>query len=189
MATDELEKYLEAGAESQRLDFKQSCPWDVNKYAKDILAMSNVQDGGIIIIGVIEKPDNSYERQGIDISHKSTYKKDQMMDQMASFADPHVDFNFEITKDNAGLEYGIITVNPFIEIPVICRKQSSDTQVGVVYYRNRNGRPQSAKVSSPYDMRDILNRAAVKLMQQYRAVGLSVTSSAEEQLKNELGDL
>jgi hypothetical protein len=42
---------LEAQAESQTLEFKAACNWDISRMAKDILALSNVQDGGVIIIG------------------------------------------------------------------------------------------------------------------------------------------
>ncbi len=171
MRVDDLEKLLEVGIESQTLDYKVSCAWEVEKFAKDLMAMANVVDGGIIVIGVEENGDGTYKRKGILPEHKSTYKRDIMKDQMRSFADPHVDFMVDFTKDKTGLEYVVITVSPFQEIPVLCVKSSRETKIGL-YYRNRDGRPQSGIVSNSYDLRDVLDRAAVKLMQRNKKLGL-----------------
>lgn len=173
MTTEELEKILEAGTETQVLDFKESHPWSAVKFAKDILAMTNVQEGGTIVVGVVEKPDNSFERQGILPQHKSTYNKDVMKDQIASYADPHVDFFLDFPKDKQGKEYVVITIQPFQEIPVICKRdRGTDLKEGGIYYRNRNKRAQSSLVSTSNDMRDIIERAAVKSMQRWKTIGL-----------------
>ncbi len=189
MTTKDLEIYLEAGEETQRVDYKASCMWDVHKFAKDILALTNVQYGGVIIIGVDENQDGTFTRTGIYLAHKSSYKRDEMMDQMSSYADPHVNFSLEAVADSSGIEYLVITVQPFQEIPVICRKNGPDATEAGVYYRNRNKRPQSALVSSSYDMRDIINRAAVILMRQAQEQGFTVNKSTKDKLKKELGEL
>jgi predicted HTH transcriptional regulator len=189
MTTEDLETYLEAGEETQRIDYKGSCEWDVHKFAKDILALTNVQYGGLIIIGVDENQDGSFTRTGIEPAHKLTYKRDEMMDQMSAYADPHVNFSVDIVSDSSKIEYLVITVQPFQEVPVICRKNGPDAKEAGVYYRNRNKRPQSALVSSSYDMRDIINRAAVILMKQSQEQGFTVEASTKEKLKEELGEL
>lgn len=189
MKTEDLEEYLEAGEETQRVDYKSSCVWNVHKFAKDILAMTNVQYGGVIIIGVDERKDGTYKRSSIKLEHKKTYKRDEMMDQMTSYADPHVNFSIEFVKDSNGLEFGIIVVQPFLEIPVICRKNGSEAKEAGIYYRNRNKRPQSALVSNSFDMRDIINRAAIILMKQAREQGFTVTNPIKAKLKGELGGL
>lgn len=173
MTTNEIEQLLEGGTETQRIDFKESCAWDVEKFAKDFLAFSNVRDGGYIIIGVneLESPQR-FERAGISGKDRNSYKIDTMRDQMTAYADPHVNFNVDFPKDKSGTEYAVIHVFEFEEIPVICRKDGRDTKRAIVYYRNRDRRWESAAVSNSYDMRDIVERSAVKLERRHAALGL-----------------
>ena len=185
MTTEELEAKIEGGAETQTLDIKVACDWSAESMAKDILAMSNVQDGGYIIIGI---EDSTFVRQGITATQKATYNLDTMRDQIAPFADPHVVFTLDFPHDSNGLEYAVIRVLPFDEIPVICIKSSRDTTRGVVYYRNTNGRVQSAPVSNSYDMRDIITNATVKMMQRMTEKGFTVQGrpSIQEQTRRAL---
>lgn len=198
MNTDDLEKLLEAGTETPQLDFKESCPWDVKTFAKDILAMSNMQDGGTLVIGVEEKSGGIFERQGISATDKPKYKRDEMKDQIAAYADPHVDFTVHFPKDKSGLDYVVIKVDPFKEIPVICRKNGADVKEGGIYYRNRNRRIESALVSNSFDMRDIIERAALKMRARAKSLGYTLPSLddtdmfmkvLEDRLKKERGDL
>lgn len=59
--------------------------WDVKALVKHILAMANVRDGGVILIGVGDK---TSERQGVTDKQRSTYDLDTMRDQLAKYADP-----------------------------------------------------------------------------------------------------
>lgn len=198
MITDDLEILLETGTETQQLDYKESCLWDVKTFVKDILAMSNVQDGGKLIIGVKEVKKETFERQGVTAEHKSTYKRDEMKDQMAAYADPHVDFSVFFPKDKQGLEYVVIKIEPFQEIPVICKRNGHEVKEGGVYYRNRNRRVESALVSNSYDMRDIIERAVIKMRLRKKELGYPlpaaddsdiVIKTMQERLKKERGDL
>lgn len=71
MDTADLEALLEAGAESQKVDFKQSCSWNAQSFAKDILAFSNLRGGGYIIIG-LKEVDGNYQREGVSAEHAAT---------------------------------------------------------------------------------------------------------------------
>jgi predicted HTH transcriptional regulator len=184
--TDELESRLEGQAETQSLEFKAACSWDVSKLAKDILALSNVQDGGIILIGV---SDSTFSRQGVSEEQKASFKVDIMRDQMASYADPHVNFTVQFPVDRYGKEYIAIRVSQFDQIPVICRRDSNDTRAGTVYFRNRNRRVESAAVSNSYDMRDIIQLATVRMMQSLRQAGFEVNSPHDDRFDEELGGL
>ena len=186
MTTEELEEKLEAGVETQTLDFKRAIDWNADCLVKDILALSNVQDGGYVIIGV---DDGTFQRQGVSVQQKETYKIDIMKDQMAAFADPHVNFTVDFPQDRNGLIYVVIKVFPFEEIPVICRKNGKDAKVGVLYYRNKNRRVESAAISNSYDMRGVIELAAIKMMQRKVEIGFIIKGSVKQKLDEELNGL
>lgn len=118
MTTEELEEKLEGGTETQTIEFKEACEWDEKIFAKDILVLSNVQDGGYIIIGVKELNNGTFEREGISATQKASYKIDEMKDQLTKYADPHVNFIVNFPKDRNGKEYAVIRVFQFEEVPV-----------------------------------------------------------------------
>ncbi len=187
MTTEEFESLIEGGVETPTLDIKAACDWDAASMAKDILAMSNVQDGGVIIIGI---EDGTFARQGITAAQKITYDIDIMRDQVAPFADPRAIFTLDFARDDAGLEYAVIRVAPFDDVPVICARNGRHLQEGIVYYRNTDGRVQSAAVSNAYDMRDIITNAAAKMMRRLGAQGFTLQNEpdAAERTRQALND-
>lgn len=188
MTIEELEQLLEGGAETQRVDFKESCNWDVAKFAKDVLAFSNVKDGGYIILGVKEMGDH-FEQAGVIMEHKNTFIIDIMKDQLSAFADPSVDFKVEFPRNKNNKLFIVIKISEFREIPVICKKDSADTRAGTIYYRNSNRRIESAPISNSYDMRDVIRLATLKMMQHEKELGVKVEKSVKGKLNDELEGL
>jgi len=159
--------------------------WDRNVFVKDILAMANVIDGGRIVVGV---EDGTYQRQGLTEEQLATYQGEAMRDAMAPFADPRVVFRVETVSDLAGRRYVIIDVSPFDDVPVICRRDGADVHAGVIYFRSRTRRPQSAAVATSADMRDIVERAAALSARRLRRLGF-VPDSGGPDYDTELGGL
>lgn len=189
MNTSELEDLLEGGTETQTLDFKAACVWDTNVFAKHILALTNVRDGGYIVVGVEEGKGKPFVRQGMSVVQRDSYQIDEMRDQMTQFADPHVNFTVSFPEDSDGKKYVVIRVLPFDEVPVICRKNSAKTKQGCIYYRNRDRRAESAPVSNSFDMREILMDATVKMMQRMKERGFEVVPADKQKLDEELDGL
>ncbi len=189
MNSKELERILEGGVETQRVDFKAPIEWNVLTFVKHILALSNVQDGGFLVVGVEQDATGHFVRKGMTPDQKASYVVDEMRDQMSPFADPHVNFRVDCVKDGGGLEYEVIEVLPSDEVPVICCKESAKTHLGSIYYRNRDRRVESAPISNSHDMRDVVERAAIRLMRRLQGLGLSVEPGARKTLDDELEGL
>ncbi len=186
MDTEALETLLAGAEETDSLEFKGAMPWDRNTLAKDILALANVIDGGRIIVGV---EDETFQRQGLTEEQAQTYNIDQMRDGIAPFADPRVVFRCEIVSDRAGRRYAVIDVSPFEDVPVICKRNGADVHAGTVYFRSRSRRPQSARVDSSSDMRDIIERAAALSTRRLRRIGFIPEQQPDDELDAELGGL
>ncbi len=188
MDTDELEALLQGGRETPSLDFKGPCDWSVAGLIKDFLAMANVQDGGRIVVGVEDKTN---KRIGVSAAQRSTYEIDKMKDQVAPYADPFVEFEVEFVADSAGLQFVVITVFPFSEMPVVCSRDNGDVHAGRIYYRPQAGRAQSAPVRSSNDLRTILETAIARRLANLQQIGLvpNVEETAEAAFDMELGDL
>ena len=80
--------------ESRAVDFKQSIKWEGYriKFAETIMAMSNLRDGGIVIIGVSEENGN-WKLKGIADEDLTTYDPDDMIDFVNKYASPVVNFD------------------------------------------------------------------------------------------------
>lgn len=188
MNTEELELLLEAQTERPNLDFKQDCSWEVTRFAKHLLAMSNLKDGGYIIIGV---ENTNFQRQGVSQKNLDTFKIDIMRDQMTKYADPFVDFEVYKPKGKDKKDYVAMRILPFKEIPVICRKDDNNAglKAGVIYYRNSNRRIESAPISNSNDMKDLIQLATIKMMKNMNELGLTIESDDKEKLDQELQGL
>jgi len=160
MTTDEFEGLIEGASESASLDLKAAMTWSVGSLIKDILAMTNIQDGGRIVVGV----NDDLTRVGLTDDQLASFDEEVMKDQVAEYADPYVLFNVRQAMDRDGLKYIVINISEFDETPVICRKGGADVKRGEVYYRSRSGRPASAHITREHDMRNVLDRAVIKLM-------------------------
>src|SRR5690349_4797557 len=78
---------LELCQESQGVEFKESAPWDALKVklTRTSMAMANLRDGGITIVGVSQRGD-SWELTGIDPTHLASYDVDVIINHVNSFA-------------------------------------------------------------------------------------------------------
>ncbi|HTN39057.1 MAG TPA: ATP-binding protein [Arachidicoccus sp.] len=186
MSTEELERLIEGQSEHPGLDFKRDCSWDVKRLAKDILAMSNIRDGGMIVIGV-EEFNNEFIGKGVSNENLKTFVIDEMKDQLLKYADPYVEFSVKFPRDRGGRQYVVIKIFPFKEVPVICKRDlDKELRASTIYYRNTNRRVESAAISNFNDLREIIELAAIRLMQRRQNFGYSVPENDFERYKSEL---
>lgn len=193
--------------ESRRQELKSSISWKDSvqrfKITKTILAMPNIPDGGRIIIGV-EDNKGIYEPKGMIESDFQSFNQDDVCDHMGKYADPFVTLLLQKVTDGTK-RFIVISIEEFEEKPVICKKDYSvedekgkkfSLRKGDICTRAIGTKPQSTKVTSHTDLRDIFDLAITKgvrkFLRQEREVGLSPNTLAgitdegkfDEQLKD-----
>ncbi len=186
---------IEQGYETRNVEYKGSMTWEraKPKVAKAILALSNVTDGGWLIFG-IEKKNNHYESVGLSPGAEQWFNYDQISAYAATFADPYVDFEVEVVLHN-DKKFGIIKVNDFPELPVICKKGTDEgLSNGKMYTRSRRMN-ETTEVNNSNDMREIVDLAMRKRFQKTISIvspdGLietSQTSSDQDKFDSEAAD-
>ncbi len=165
--------------EGRAVDFKRSVMWNELKQGipKDILAMSNLRDGGIIIIGV-EESDNKWKRTGMTDEQLNTYDPDDMIDHVNKYASPSMTFNVVKHTDNEGLKYLVIRAHEFEEKPFVCKRNfAGELREGAFYIRPL-GKAESREVKIAEEMHDLLELSVEKrtrnFMRQIQRVGIDL---------------
>ena len=151
--------------EAPDIEFKESASWDALKWKiiKTALAMGNLRDGGILIVGVAERTGQE-QRTGIGETDLATYVPDNIADQFGSFISPGIDFTL-VQVPYRDKDYLSFEFQEFREIPLVCKQNGPDGEglvAGAVYVRPREGRPRSTKVTDAAQMRELLDLAADK---------------------------
>jgi predicted HTH transcriptional regulator len=166
VADDDFEVILGRG-ETRTVEYKSAGSANdgqlLAQVTKAILAMSNLRDGGLVVIGVSEGASNVLVRTGVTTVDLSTWKaRDTIRDRVAVYADPSVAFRVEERQHRDGCTYVLIEVDEFDISPVICRKAyGSVLAEGAIYVRSRR-KPESVPVRTAADMRDVMELAVEK---------------------------
>lgn len=152
------------------------------KITKAILAMSNIKDGGVIIVGMKELEDKAFSPVGLSDADASTFTHDDIASCVKDYADPYAEFTVRpITCD--GKRFVCIQVKEFDESPVICKRHGRDLEKGTIYTRPRT-KNESAPVSSYAEMREILDvatdKAVRKQWSRLPCAGLMPTAPSED---------
>ncbi len=159
------------GREERNLEYKQSISWDTPetkaKLTKSVLAMSNLRDGGLIIIGVSRQPDDSYKAEGMMKSDFDSFVQDNIAAHMNEFADPYVDVTLVKHQLDDGRLFCILEVAEFGELPVVCKKDGlGKLRRGATYIRSRRMN-ETVEVPSQVEMREILDVATEKRIRAF----------------------
>ena len=160
-------------SETRWVDFKQDEPWEVlkMKIVRAALAMSNLRDGGILVVGVAESG-TTWKPTGISAAHLKTYDPDEIADVINKYASPAIEVTIALVRID-GKDFLVFEFEEFAEYPVICQRANDDEGLrrGAMYHRPR-GRPRSEAVASEADMREILDLAGIKIARRFVEQGL-----------------
>lgn len=195
MNCEEFYQLIEAGKENRRLEFKGSGAWsDSNfreKIIRSVLAMSNIKDGGDIVIGVTQTQEK-INLDGMKDGDFASFSEETVKDKVSNYTDPNVDFDLEkVTCDKK--KFIVIRVREFEEVPIICKKSGSELKEGAIYVRTKHKRPQSVPIPDSNHMREMVNHAIekkfLKKKKQLSRWGYEPAVSDEEKFKDQLKDL
>lgn len=161
-----IDAALQLLKENSAVDFKQSIKWDDYKikFTETIMAMSNLRDGGIVILGVSEENDN-WQLEGIKDEDLATYDTDNMIDFVNKYASPPVNFDVVLHKvDN--IQFLTINIHEFESEPVICKRDyNKGLRKGFIYIRPI-GKPETRPIKNAEEMRELLDIAVEKKMRR-----------------------
>lgn len=183
---------LDTCVESQSVEFKESASWKELEFKviRTALAMANLRDGGLLVIGVGERG-AEWDLSGISDEHLATFQVDDVVDAINRFASPPVSATIVTVKDRNGRRFLAIQVHEFADAPIVCRRDGSGLRQGAVYVRPP-GFSQTTEVRSAEQMHDLLELAAEKrarrILETARRIGLE-PSPARRPFDEELGGL
>lgn len=196
MSSDWLLDLVKHGREERNLELKSSMAWtdpDVRgKVCRTLMALSNIRDGGALVLGVVEGPSGTFTESGMQSAHSDTFTQDGVAAVVAEYAAPFVDFTLSIIEDE-GKDFVVFEVREFAEVPIVCRKDGLNSlRRGALYTRTRR-MYESAECSSEADTREIWDLAVDKGVRQFigraEAVGMAPGPGDVAEFENERGDL
>lgn len=195
------EQLLQIKTEGKNLDYKQGLNWatcsndERAEIVKDILSMSNVQDGGRIIFGV---RDNDFELVGVSVEEFDSFDQTKVNDFLHKYTDPK--FTCYVYKHSIqGKQVVVIDVPEFPETPIICKQDANSSkdnklilQKGQIYLRTEKG--TSEAISSAQEMRELLGRSVAKrgdellgnIERLIKGRPLKATEDADEKYREEI---
>lgn len=158
---NEILELILHGREERNLEYKSGENWrDIKlKIIKTILAMSNIRDGGTIVIGVSQSGD-SFLPSDVSSTDLDSYSQDIITANVNAFADPYSEVIVKKVP-HEGKIFVVIQVEEFSELPVICKKDGDGLRKGAIYTRPRRIH-ETAEIPSQTEARELLDIAAEK---------------------------
>lgn len=168
-SNDDLTTYIKYGKEERFLEYKAPMNWkDLQtkvSIAKAIMAMSNLKEGGVIVIGVREREKNVWVPEGLSSEDLASFNQDDIATYVNDKVLPFAQLSLSRVKLGS-MDFVILRVQEFDETPLIVTKQAvlngkSVLTPGEIYYRSRR-KNESAPIASEEDMRELLGLAIHK---------------------------
>lgn len=161
----ELQKIIDHRAETANVDFKLSLDWSQKsderlEIVKDMLAMANTRDGGMLIFGVSDAGD----KVGVPPEHLKSFDQTSFNDFLHKYTDPRFSAHLSFPKVD-GTQLVVVEVPEFSEDPILCKDNAGSSkdskkmilQGGALYIRTEKA--QSVEVPTSTEMRELLGRA------------------------------
>jgi predicted HTH transcriptional regulator len=170
---------LDTCVESQSVDFKESAEMATLQFKliKTAIAMANLRDGGVIVIGASERGE-TWELTGITDEHLASFEVDELTEAVNRYASPPIAVQLVIVPYRDQTRFLAVQVREFGETPIVCRRDGppgTGLKQGVLYVRPA-GLARSSEVRTAEDMHDLLDLAAEKrarrILETARRIGM-----------------
>lgn len=183
-SSDELTRFIEAAGESANIDAKGPMTWDGGEASagltKDILALANSRDGGVIVVGKDEPEHGKFVLTGLLEPQAATFETTRVATWVNNHCSPPVSLVCHRQEHQSRL-FVVVAVSEFHDVPVICTKdfilpgkpQKFLLRKGAVYVRTANA--ESAPLSSVEEMRQLIGLATTKRADQMLAMFQAMT--------------
>jgi hypothetical protein len=172
-SSGELIRFIEAAGESANIDAKGPMEWDGGEASagltKDLLALANCLDGGVIVVGKEESQPGKFVFVGLSEPQAASFETTKVATWVNNHCSPPVNLVC-YRQEHQTRTFIVIAVSEFHDVPVICTKQyevsSADKspkvllRKGTVYVRTANA--ESAPLSSVEEMRQLIGLATKK---------------------------
>lgn len=188
----DIELYIQHGKEERYLEYKGSMVWTSDdtkvKIAQAMMAMSNLRNGGVIVVGMQEIKRGVWEPDIMTDEQVASFTQDDIAQWVNDYAVPAVQFTVEPFLLDTN-QFVIIKVREFDSVPTICRKPKplggrEALKKGAIYYRS-NSKNESAPISSDEDMRELItlavNKGVAQEIKRLRELGLVPTEAEVQQ--------
>ncbi len=169
---------LESPNESKAVEFKPSVSWPskidqiqnndkVQEIIISILGMSNIRDGGKIVLGVEKDASGSqYTRKGMKDKDLQTYDQDLIFDHVRNFGEPEPKFQvLNVEYDNKN--FIVFAVQSFVIAPIISKNNKNLKKLEHAIFYLRTDKPETKKVTDPSEMREIIDLAIEKELELF----------------------
>lgn len=162
-AEERAREAIRGGGEFPSVEFKGDACYSSLQYKiiKTCMAMSNLPDGGVIVIGVAQNG-GRLEPVGVSLDNEVTYETETIYEDVNKYASPPIPLRtFPIAV--VQFRFVAIVIPPFERTPVVCRRNSpgdvsEKLTRGTVYIRT--GSPvASQQIQSAEQMEDLLQHA------------------------------
>lgn len=184
MAEERLTELIIHGREERNLEYKSRLSWDSaevkDKITRSVLAMSNIQDGGAIVIGV-EQQGQSFILNGMTQEQLDTFSDDSLSPYVNKYADPSAQLRVSPVSYTERL-FVVIEVDEFREVPLVCKRDGTRwLRRGALYTRSW-GKVESCEISTHEDMRELIEIATGKqfrnLLARVQRAGFAIVENA-----------
>lgn len=200
MMNPELLDVIYHGREERNIEYKQSISWDnvhwKAKLTKTIIALSNLTDGGFIVIGV---KDQTWEAEGMKNADFDSFNQDDVQSYVNAHVKPYAQFTLS-KIENKGKKFIVLQIKEFDLYPVVCSQSGQDAGKGElqegVFYTRPPRKIESAPIKDIPELEEVISLAVDKwqLHQKQRNLRAGVVSSTVTPkskttvLKETLGD-